>query len=151
MGSICSCQSKDQASRSTMVKINQVSASNRSLHKLPLAAGLVTVFVGAIHDFDLAILRCIARNENAPRIYVAEIGHGQSQIHKSGDIIKSLESTNASGFYKHLGSLAMTMLEADRICNYIWNTEDHIDVLILSTGFLRHLQQSCEYTLHFWV
>jgi hypothetical protein len=151
MGSLSSRQFTDQASKSTMVKLDQVIASNRSLHKLPLATGLVTVFVGAIHDFDLAILRCIARNENAPRIYVAEIGHSHSHIHKSGDITKSLQSINAGGSYKHLGFPAKTMSEADRMCKAIGNNEDHIDVLILSTGFLRHLQQSCEFTLHFLV
>ncbi|KAM3077582.1 hypothetical protein ACMFMG_006918 [Clarireedia jacksonii] len=143
MESICSSQWDDQTLRSTTAKINQVIASNQALRSLPLATGLVTVFVGAGHDFELVILRCIARNENAPRIYVAETGYGQAQIHKFGDITKSLESINASGFYKHLGFPVKTTSEVDRICRDIGKTEAHVDVLILSTGFLRHLQQSC--------
>ncbi|KAA8577161.1 hypothetical protein MFRU_021g01140 [Monilinia fructicola] len=116
-----------------MVTLSQVVNSNQTLQSLP--PGLVSVFVGASHEFERATIRTFAKYQKAPRIYVID-----SWVHQSKPIssfVKELETINPAGAYKTFNVRIGLLSEVDRVCDEIKKLEAHVDLLVMSCGFMR--------------
>lgn len=116
-----------------MVTLSQVVNSNQTLQSLP--PGLVSVFVGASHEFERATIRTFAKYQKAPRIYVID-----SWVHQSKPIssfVKELETINPAGAYKTFNVRIGLLSEVDTVCDEIKKLEAHVDLLVMSCGFMR--------------
>ncbi|CAD6441492.1 38bb1569-5f64-43a4-9e03-073c7ad673a2 [Sclerotinia trifoliorum] len=121
-----------------MVKLSQVIESNQSIRTLP--PGLVSVFVGASHEFERAIVRSFAKYgnakyENAPKIYIIDSFVHENKLISS--FVDELEKVNPAGSYKTFNVRIGILSEVDRVCDDIRKVEGCVDLLIMSCGFMR--------------
>ena len=116
-----------------MVELSQVVISNQTLQSRP--PGLVSVFVGASHEFERATLRCFAKYENAPKVYIVDSSCRESTPLSYST--RDLETINPAGAYKTFDVRIGLLSEIDNVCDEIRKVEGHVDLLVMSCGFLR--------------
>lgn len=116
-----------------MVKLSQVIESNQSIRIPP--SGLVSIFVGASHEFERAIIRSFAKYGNAPKIYIIDSFVLEEKAISS--FVEELENINPAGSYKTFNVRIGILSEVDRVCDEIWIVEGYVDLLVMSCGFMR--------------
>ncbi len=112
-----------------MVKLNNIRTSNHSLQELP--PGLVAVFIGATSGIGLSTLQQFARNTNGARAYI--IGRSRDKVSR---IIDGLKLINPMGTFVFIEGQFSLIKEVDRMSEEIKKSEDHIDILCMSPGYL---------------
>jgi len=112
-----------------MVSIQEVRTSNSTLKSR--ASGLVALFVGATSGIGLGTLKALAKNFNAPKVYIV----GRSAA-KSQDILAELKSLNPTGTFTFLEGEVSLIKQVDKVCAEVLQKESHLDLLFMSPGFV---------------
>lgn len=108
---------------STTIKLSNSDLRNQS--------PLVCVFVGATSGIGLNALKDLAKNGNAPKVYIV----GRSR-EKATAILTELKSLNPKGTFEFIEAQVSLLRDVEAACKEIKEKEKYIDLLFLSPGGL---------------
>jgi NADP-dependent 3-hydroxy acid dehydrogenase YdfG len=112
-----------------MVSIKDVRRSNSSLTEKP--SGMVAVFVGATSGIGLSTLKQFVKYSNAPKVYVV----GRSK-QSATPLLHELEVLNPKGIFIFVETEISLIKNVDAVCEEIKTSEQMLDLVFLSPGFL---------------
>jgi len=114
-----------------MVNITSIRSANAGFASLPLAKGLVAVFVGATAGIGESALRTFVTNTVDPTVYF--IGRSESAGSK---ITADLQALNPSSKIQFLQADTTLLSTVDTVTNQIAASEKKLNLLFMSPGYL---------------
>ncbi|KAK9332535.1 hypothetical protein V1520DRAFT_20189 [Lipomyces starkeyi] len=92
---------------------------------------MVAVFVGATSGIGLSTLKQFAKYSNAPKVYVV----GRSK-QSATPLLHELEVLNPKGIFIFVETEISLIKNVDAVCEEIKTSEQMLDLVFLSPGFL---------------
>ena len=114
-----------------MVAIKDVRISNAAFKESKESSGLVAVFVGATSGIGMGTLKALAKNANAPKIYIL----GRSK-NSAASLLIELGTLNPKATFVFIETEISLMKNVDLACEQIKSNEEKVDILFLSPGYL---------------
>ena len=117
-----------------MVSLKLVEQSNAALRSA--GSGKIALFVGGTSGLGLTTLNEYVRCADRPKVYL--VGRSKSKL---SNIIADLEKVNPDGSYVPIQSEIELFKNVDAACAEFQRQEKHLDLLVLSPGFLKATRQ----------
>ncbi|CAZ83612.1 unnamed protein product [Tuber melanosporum] len=114
-----------------MVNITSIRSANADFASLPLAKGLVAVFVGATAGIGESALRTFVSNTVDPTVYF--VGRSESAGSK---ITADLQALNPSSKIQFLQADTTLLSTVDKVTNQIAASEKKLNLLFMSPGYM---------------
>ena len=113
-----------------MVDITAIRESNR-LFQDNGRSNLVAVFVGATAGIGEHSLRQFAKHARSPKVYL--VGRNEAS---ATSILNDCKASNPQGTFSFTKADCSLLSNVDRICEEIAQKENHVDLLVMSQGYL---------------
>ena len=113
-----------------MVSLKDLRASNARF-KENTTPGMVALFVGGTSGIGKGTLIELAKNANAPRVYLV----GRSKA-SATPLLNELERLNPKGTFTFIETEISLIKNVDRVCDEIKAKEQKIDMISLSISYL---------------